>query len=262
MRYLLLVLFLVGCGDDKKENVIHIEPETNFTQVQDVEFIPKGLPFDKRYNGDVEVVGVNSWVLTSNTNDTCIYDNNKHHWCKKVDILTYDFYKEDLARFSFRLNVVEHPDISPYYLILFQDWRRQNELDSMGRHPITNVKLKKDDNGLYITHCDNSWQWGYDFGDDPTDLLHELHQENDCHGKYRVQIGIDYDIDFYLSKLGASLVINNKVVSDELYKTKSEHEDHRFKFGMYWSPDHNQENDPLKRIILSVSDFTISVADR
>ena len=204
-------------------------------------------------NGLINVLNDNSWELTSHLNYKCI--DNPASRCNKVDFNTLDEYKYDDVLYEFDFTLLEYNTLQPpYYIIIWQDWRKRNPLDSNGRHPITTIKVKYD-NGVYLTHCENSWQWGYDFGDDPDDTDHTLHQENDCHGRYYFDVGQTVSIRFFINDKGASLIVNNYLVSSEAYKTKSDLEDHKMQWGMYWSNEYNNQNEQDKRITARIDEF-------
>lgn len=252
MKYLFLLLLLIGCGSkeiDKpplKQKYINIG--LGDYNVNDMNTVNLG-------NGEIDKLNDNSWVLTSHTNYKCI--DNPASRCNKVDFNVVDGYKMESMKYTFDFTLLEYNTVEPpYYIIIWQDWRRRNPLDSNGRHPITTIKVKYDDSGIYLTHCENSWQWGYDFGDDPEDTDHSLHQENDCHGKHYFYVGQTVSIEFFIDTFGASLHTDNKKLSEEKYKTKSNIEDHKIQWGMYWDVNYNNKNDPHKRIAVRIDDFT------
>lgn len=251
MKYLILMfIFITGCNSENDE-----KPEA-------VKYINVGID---GYNlngkdkviyagGDVDAINDNSWIFTSHTNELCV--NNDKSRCNKADININDEYKNEQVKYSFEFVLVEYNlTDSPYYVIIWQDWRKRNPLDSNGRHPITTIKIKKFNDKIYLAHYDNSWQWGYDFGLDPEDTDHSLHQENTLNGAYEIEVGVDYDVEFYISPEGASLVVNGFKVSDKKYKTKSDIEEHKAQWGMYWDNDYNNENDLNKQIVTRMDNF-------
>ena len=242
---------LSGCNS---ESVKVYEPEIVYTDVGIDGYVINDTTKHREANGTIDVINNNSWVFTGFTNDLCI-DNNSSR-CNKSDMNLVDDHKLDNVKYTFEFELVEYnTDNPPYYVIIWQDWRKRNPLDSNGRHPITNIKVKHINGHPYLTTCENSWQWGYDFGDDWDDTDHSLHQENDCNGYYPIEIGVRVNIEFYINPEGAKLVINDKMLSDKKYKTKSLIEDHLAQWGMYWSNEYNPDNNQDNRLVIRIDNF-------
>lgn len=235
------------------------------------------------YNAEVDQLNDNSWRFTSNTNnDRCVaVDGEWQDWnCKRADVQLVEWYqKEATMRYSFYLTVEKYPSWpSPYWMIVLQDWRKSNVRDSLGRHPITTLKLKNYNGLLYIGHFDNSWQWEYEFPEnDPTDTNHSIpsyrgcwgaaptptdgvhHQENTCNGVARIIKGTPHFIELIISQNHASMIVDGYVITDVEYKTKSNLEWSFIKWGMYWDKNYNTSNDPAMRTIYTIEDFKRSI---
>ena len=251
---IITVTFLLsGCGGSSTEApVLNPPPVINYVDVGIEGYQINNQELKSLANGDIDVINDNSWVFTGFTNDLCI--DNPASRCNKADIMVLDDYKNNDVKWPFEFELVEYNrEFPPKYIIGWQDWRYRTELDSIGRHPITTIKVKHLDGRPYLTHCENSWQWDYTFTDDDED--HSLHQENDCHGKYFIEIGVSVNVEFYINPEGASLVVNDIVVSDEKYKTKSEFSDHKNMFGMYWDVDYNNKNEPDKALVVRIDNL-------
>ena len=64
-----------------------------------------------------------------------------------------------------------------------------------------------------------------------------------------------------LSPLGKFVFkLNDEVISDEEYQTKSLIVNHAILFGEYWDKGYNTENDPFKKIVIRIDEFTVSYA--
>ena len=249
MKYIFILLLLVGCNDSKE---VIVEEEIVYIDVGIDGHVIHGMDTVNLANGTIDTINSNSWVFSGFLNDTCI--NHPASRCNKVDIVVQDDYQNENVKYSFEFELIEYSkDYPPYYVIILQDWRPRDILDSIGRHPISTIKVKHLDGRPYLTHCENSWQWDYSFSDDDED--HSLHQENDCHGKYFIEVGVSVNIEFHINPQGASLVVNDKVISNETYKTKSNISKHRQMWGMYWDVNYNNENDPDKRIVIRIDNF-------
>ena len=62
-------------------------------------------------------------------------------------------------------------------------------------------------------------------------------------------------MEFIIHRNGASLIIDDYVVTDVEYKTKSNYEWSHIKWGMYWDKDYNVTNDPDLSTEYSILNF-------
>ena len=273
MKYLILLLLSVGCIGQEWGNMGIDNAKINGG-------VGSGL-----FNAKVELLSSNSWRFTSNTNNNGKCPGGDEKWvdwnCKRGDVSLVEWYqKEATMKYSFDFTVHKYPAWpSPYWMIVYQDWRKQNAKDSMGRHPITTLKLKNYNGILYMGHFDNSWQWGHEFPyDDPTDATHSFpgstegcrgeapnpndgihHQENTCNGVYPLEVDVTYHVEIITSPSGVSFIVDGVVVTDVEYKTKSNHEWSFIKWGMYWDEYYNTTNDPNLQTVYSIENFTRSI---
>lgn len=234
------------------------------------------------FNARIDILNENSWEFTSNTNNNNKCPGRDGKWtewnCRRGDISLVEWYqKEATMKYSFDFKLEKYPSWpSPYFIIIFQDWRKQNERDSMGRHPITTIKLKNYNGLLYLGHFDNSWQWDYDFTADnnhddsvhsfthttygcrgeaphPNDGIH--HQENTCNGVHQIQLDTEYHVEIIISLTGVKFMVDGVTVTDVEYKTKSNLEWSFIKWGMYWDENYNTWNDPDLQTIYEIKNF-------
>lgn len=217
------------------------------------------------YNGRIDHLDDNSWIYTGFTNDRCKGRLNSS--CRKVDSNFTDSLATDrVIKYSFNFTVDQYNiDEPPYWIIIFQDWVRilPPEIDSNGNHPITTLKLKVFGNQLNLCHYDNSWQWGYDFGDNVSDTAvdvdHTLHQENTLNGCATVYVGMPIDVELILRDSGrVTFNVDGKSISDKRYQTKSKTTNHAIQWGQYWSKGYNVDNSFDKQTILTIKDLTLS----
>jgi hypothetical protein len=237
------------------------------------------------YNAEVEKLNDNSWRFISNTNkkDCPPREGKWTEWnCRRADVQLVEWYqKEATMKYEFDFKVEKYPSWpSPYFIIILQDWRKQNARDSMGRHPITTLKLKNYNGAMYIGHFDNAWQWEYDFAADnnhddsvhsipdwnrgcwgdaphPNDGVH--HQENRCNGAFRIEMNQSYHVELIISLTGVKFIVDGNVVSDVDYKTKSNLEWSYIKWGMYWDENYNTMQEESERTIFSIESFVRSI---
>lgn len=279
-KLILVLCFLVfGCGGGSSEAVTH-NPDAHI-------FLPAGytpvgfkigdlMPVslasavfnDSSYfNGQIDHINLNSWVFTSHTNPLCIDVLVSH--CRKVNAVMVEGQSVPgrVTRIKFELNVVElNKTDAPYWVIIYQDWVKVDPLDGNGNHPITTVKLKVFNGNLNICHYDNSWQWGFDFGDnvdgDKIDVNHDLHQENTKGGCAAINIGVNHDIEIWNYDDGFfQLYVDEDLISHKAYQTKSPTESHVMQWALYWNKGYNKEHDPLKRIVIRIDDFAVTSTD-
>ena len=269
MKYLILLLIC-----------FNLHAEDSYSDVGIDQAKVNGGDLNTYYNATVETLNHNSWKFTSNTNPDCI--DNTHKWnCKRGDVQLVEWYQyEATMQYSWDFIVHKYPSWpSPYWIMPLQDWRKSNIKDSMGRHPMSTLKLKNYNGGLYLAHFDNSWQWNYEFPEnDPTDTIHSIpdgnrgcwgvapiptdgihHQENTCNGAYKIRKNVPYHIEFIISPTGASLVIDGYVVTDIEYKTKSNFEWSYIKWGMYWDKNYNVKNEISQQTEYTISNFKRSI---
>ena len=254
MKYIIICFFLFGCNEVvevKKEADSYIEHPTTDITFNDSD----------RYNGQIDYINDNSWVFTSHTNPLCV--NGLNHHCRKVNALYDDEVASDrVIKLAFEFMVADINLLSDlYWDIIYQDWVRIFPNDSNGNHPITTLKLKIFDGVLNLCHYENSWQWGYDYGNnidgDKIDVDHTLHQENTLHGCKVIDVGVSYDIEIITHDEGRFIYkVNDEVISDQHYQTKSPTENHVIQWGHYWVKGFNLNNNPLHRIIVRFDNFT------
>jgi len=259
MIFLFILLFLVGCGDSVE--VVQNEPLV-FSEIEIPEITFRN---SLNYNGQIDFINDNSWVFTSHTNDLCIGKLNSS--CRKVNASYNDELENDrVIKLSFEFNVVEvNLESDMYWNILYQDWVRIDPNDTNGNHPISTLKLKIFDGALNLCHYDNSWQWGYDFGDNrdgnAIDVDHSLHQENTMNGCKVLDVGVSYNIEIINYDYGRFVyMVNGVVISDKEYQTKSPTENHVIQWGQYWDKGYNKENNPLDRVVIRIDNLKLWVA--
>lgn len=140
----------------------------------------------------------------------------------------------------------------------------KSEYDSNGNHPITTLKLKLFNNEPHVCHYDNSWQWGYDFGDnregDAIDVDHSLHPQNRLNGCLKIDPQVDYNLTLITYDSGRIIFkADGDVISDVKYQTKhtdiEAYSQHIIQFGQYWNKGFNIENDPLNRVVLRIDNL-------
>lgn len=256
MKYLFLLGLLVGCGG-KKEKIDEPVALPEFVEVELTDITYR----DKNFNGDIDHINSNSWAFTSHTNNACINSSyTLKSKCRKVNasIVEGVTVANRVTKIQFELMVADiNLNNAPYFDILYQDWVRINPDDANGNHPITTIKLKAFNGKLHLAHYDNSWQWGYDFGDDEFDSLHN-HDENTLNGYKEIDIGVDYNIELLTYDSGRFIFkVNDVVISDKYYQVKSPTEEHVLQWGQYWDKGYNTDNDPLKRIVIRIDDFKV-----
>ncbi|NMP32966.1 hypothetical protein HII17_15515 [Thalassotalea sp. M1531] len=212
-----------------------------------------GLHYHFAYNGTIDIIDERSWVFTSHTKNSCSYD--KREICRKIDINYADRnYKPDRVvnhSFEFQLLSISQNN-PPEYIIIFQDWVRIYPDDEDGNRPISTLKIEHNNGKFFLRHYDNSWQWLY-----PAQIGNPSHlPKNRLNGEIHIEIGVNYHIEFIISDAGqASLIVNDNVISDVEYKTKSESGVHAIQWGMYWNKGYNEEHDPLKQIMIRMDNF-------
>ncbi len=256
--YYLLPILLLGCSPKLDNSTI---TKVNLFKQKNIEI---NLHESLNYNGYIKTLNNNSWVFNSHTNSLCINKTNSS--CRKSDAN----FKEDIlkpnevTKISFEFEVVAYNKVyTPDWVIIYQDWVRIIPTDTNGNHPITTLKLKIIDNKINLCSYDNAWQWGYDFGTNvlgnAIDVDHSLHQKNTLNGCKQIEVGISYDINIVTYKSGRFIYsVNDSVISDNFYQTKSKDEPHIIQWGLYWSKGYNLNNDPLKQIIVRFDNFTYS----
>lgn len=265
---LLLILLITSCGGGSKE--VKQEPEKlNFVEKAYV----ANLHTSDNYNGQIDIINDKSWVFTSHTNPLCTKSVSPDKYykspCRKVDA---NFRVEDVSaniveRLTFWFMVVEYNlEDAPYWNIILQYWFLLNEGDTNGNHPNTSLKLKVFDGVLNLCHYDNSWQHGYDFGGNVDgqiiDIDHSLHQENTLNGCQTIDIGVSYNVEVLNYHSGRFVFkVNDNVISDKKYQTVGD-SPYMIQFGQYWSKFYNEENDPLKRIVVRLDNLTRWVLSR
>lgn len=251
---------LSGCNSSKTEVVKPKEPEIVFTQIR-----PEIRHNDSDYyNGTIDIINDSSWIYTSHQSDRCF--NVDSSLCRKTNSVYIEGVSvpNRIVKTEFELNVVEmNLEDSPYWVIVYQDWVKIDPLDGNGNHPITTLKLKVFDGKLALAHYDNSWQWGYDFGNnvdgDKIDVDHTLHQENTLNGYKFLDVGVSYRIKTVNYDNGKfEFYVNDVLVSSKEYQTKSPTENHITQWGLYWSKGYNLDNDQSNGIIVRIDDFYIA----
>lgn len=262
MRKLLIVAMTIlafSCGYDDV-NVTQIEDELNFNQVDlgDLSIHDGGL-----YGGTLNRFGDNDWMFESHTNISC--SGVLRGLCRKSDVVAREgvTIAGRITKYTFMLNVMESCDAgsyTDYCAIIFQDWVRVYE--GGGNHPITTLKLRHVDGVLNLCGTDNSWQFGFgDPGHVPDGSVHN-HPKNTINGCGEIYIGVFHRINLVIHDDGRVILrIDNRLIFDKEYQTKHEKNPHVFSWGLYWSKGYNLEIDPLKRILITIDDFTKWVAD-
>jgi len=277
MKYLMLALFLIGCGGSSVEvKEIPVEPvapvvwvDTAITQVIN------GGQTRYDYNATVEELNANSWLFTSNTNDKCI-DRTDFWSCKRGDVHMTEFEPDNTTMYEFDFTVYEYPFIDgPYWVIVLQSRREGHSPFENGRHPMTTLKVKNYNGHLYLGHFDNAWQYNEDaFINNPDDKIHSLpdhergcytvieidlnavnHQENRCNGVVRLELSATYKVQLIVSPEHASLIVDGKVISYQEYRTQGDGLSN-INIGMYWDEFYNAANDPDLRTVYSIESFT------
>ena len=255
MRYLLMALFLVGCNSEThtidEVDTIDAVKEVKFTSVDINEKVLKD------FMGGTTERNNNNWYFESHTNQECI--NVLKGVCRKADIVADEPLSTPgrIAKYSYTLNIVEYPlDDSPEFVIVFQDWVRL--IDGLSNHPTTTLKLVNI-NGLNLCGYNNSWQFdwsGDDWGHVSDGSIHD-HPEEELNGCVKIDVGVNYNVEFFIYDAGqVKLLVNDVVIFDKEYQTKSPDREHVFSWGLYWAKGYNLSFDPLKRIITTMDGFT------
>ena len=190
------------------------------------------------FNGTIDHLNDNSWVFSGMTNTDCVSG-----WkCRRVNIESRDVLSSNrVTKYSFEYMLADIQLNEFDWIIVFQDWVEiiPWENDKNGNHPISTIKLKRIGGAWALCHYDNSWQWEYDFGDNKNDesidLDHSLHQKNTLNGCSEIEVGISYDIEIIIDDAGRfTFLLNDSVISDTTYQTKSQNQPHVIMWGQYW----------------------------
>ena len=84
--------------------------------------------------------------------------------------------------------------------------------------------------------------------------------KNKLNASVKIEVGVEYEIQLINYDDGRFVfTLNNVVVSDVEYQTKSFTENHVIQWGQYWSKGYNIENDPLNRIVIRIDDFKLLI---
>lgn len=237
MRYFIVLFFSIifsGCNDSVKE-------------IELFEQVDKVIAHRSDGYGVREDLNANSFVYTSHVIDYIHGRDCEKHFCKKViSYLDDTAYLQDKAtKYEFYLTVNKYNFIDPpFHIIIFQDWVRIDPDDRNGNHPITTLDLKPVDGGISLAHYDNAWQFDYGFDnpfdiDDPTDALHN-HDYKRFNGSTALNVGQEYKVELVIyDDEKVKLIVDNKLISEAFYKTKSLTENHIQQFGMYWYRNYN-----------------------
>lgn len=212
-------------GDAERLRTGPSELEKNYIKLPEYGFNNSGgeLSFSEMIGG--------YHTYTSYPVETCI--NNSESKCRKAMTYFYDEYSVHSAYLNFK-------DFGGFedWIIIFQDWVRIKPEDTNGNHPITTIKLIKDNGKYYLAHYENSWQWddGNYEPDDPFDLHHTHKNMEVEHGRVEIHLNKHYKIDFVIDRSGySSLTVNDVQVSSAYYQTKSPTEKHVYMWGAYWN---------------------------
>lgn len=135
-------------------------------------------------------------------------------------------------------------------------------VDSNGNHPITTLKLKIFEGVLNLCHYDNSWENGYDHGDnrdgDAIDVDHSLHQENTLNDCKVLYVGVSYNVEIINYDSGRFVfIVNDEVISDKEYQSKSTTSPSVIMIGHYFNKGFNIENNPLDRAIIRIDNLKL-----
>lgn len=249
----MLVMLLIGCGGHN-ENID-----------KNLDYVKSGLGEllirSPSVNGGTTERNNDDWYFESHTNIDCIGELKGP--CRKADVVAQEGVTVfgRIVKYSFVLNVVEYPIVdSPDFVIIFQDWVRI--IDGLSNHPVTTLKLKNFD-GLSLCSYNNSWQFEWaktDWGHVSDGSIHD-HPSEDLNGCVKIDIGVNHEIEFYIYDSGrVKLLVDNRLIFDKLYQTKSPAKEHIFSWGLYWNKGYNIGFDPLQRVIVTMDDFTRSLA--
>ena len=242
-RFLLVLVELVvilgllqGCGSEED----HVDVTNNVPEV-------RGQP---DYGGTVDYSnGV--YTFGSSLEDCSL----PHPRCNKVlvsyvqgkllagTVTTYKMYLTVL-----QYNLEDPPD----WLVVFQDWVRLGQDITVGNRPITTLEIKSYGQDLYLRHKDSSFQ----FSGVGT-------QRNN--GELLIEQGVVYEVALRITtgygggEGRVKLVVNGSVISDVRYQTKKLNSKGSAvtEFGIYHNKFYNTEKDPLKQVVIQVSDFKI-----
>lgn len=257
MRYVIIALLLIGCGSESQKTT---DDKINyFAPVESPKVTHRSMGV---YGGEIEIINNNSWNYFSNKNYSCV--NKNASVCRKAMSSYTDIVATNrIVKTDFVFTLVQYnPEKAPYWVIIYQDWVRIIPTDTNGNHPISTIKLKSFDDKPYLCHYDNSWQWGYDFGEnrdgDAIDIDHTLHQENTKNGCKKIDINVTYNVTILNNDKGEfAFYVNDGLVSKRKYQTKSKTEKHVIQWGIYTSKDYNLNNNPELSVILSVDNFNL-----
>lgn len=258
MKYLFFVLLLLfGCNGESNDLVK--EGKFKFIEIELPELTHRSLG---SFGGEIEHVNDNSWIYTSSVNQNCLGKLNSS--CRKaMTSYTDKVATNRVIKTEFEFSLIQYDKYNaPHWVIVYQDWVRIIPTDSNGNHPISTLKLKTFDDKINLCHYDNSWQWGFDWGEnrdgDVLDLDHTLHQENTKHGCKEIDLGVTYNISIINHDSGFfEFYIDDVLISKSLYQTKSPTENHVIQWGIYTSKGYNTLLDPLLGVILRIDNFKL-----
>ena len=177
-------------------------------------------------------------------------------YCRKSDSSyeTTPWTQDRVTTTTFDLMINKYNQFDgPDWNIIYQEWMIINTDALKGPHPVTTIKLKPMSNGrIKLGHFENSWQFNYSPTNpidpsDPHDYNH-VHAPNTEHGSiilddddlhewFRIELTVRDGNT--LTGGSVTLKINDRIVSEASYQTKSTIEGQHVAFGMYWAKYYN-----------------------
>ena len=178
----------------------------------------KSFSNDITYGGTVTKTGGNSYRIDSRTNPLCFPSQVR---CNKA-LVSYKRYQQPIEGkvviFEFDFLIEQYNfEQPPNWWVLFQDWIRIDPNNRKGNRPISTLEVKSYGNKLYLRHKDSAFQWQSD--------PNRIKQINN--GEILIKVGVSYHIRIELTEStmansgGMAFFVNNKVVSNATYQTKS-----------------------------------------
>lgn len=220
-------------------------------QWQDVEVSHKISGNNSYFNATITEIG-EGYNILSHTNPLCEYKLTSP--CRKGQIAFWrDVRNENkIRKYSFDYEI-NRMNITPQWVIIFQDWVRIHADDANGNRPITTVKIRRFEGRLFLQHWDNSWQWEHDPSDYDTQLTVGRETMN---GEIEVFRNNPFHIEMVVHDSGhAKLYVDGVKISDRKYKTTHLTEKHTVMMGMYWSKGFNIEHDSYQQIDIDISNI-------
>jgi len=263
MKYLFIVLFLIGCGGESKDNVAVVtveQPQYNFIET---ELIDLTWQSGGSYGGTVTQTGDKDWYFETHTNLDCF--GVLKGKCRKSSVMLTEGLPVEgrVTKYSFDIGILKYNmDDSPDHVIIWQMWAKLFD-EPGGNHPPQTIKLLNDNGQLKYCGFDNAWQFELEtiseLGHSPDGSTHP-HPDDRNNGCSNTELNSSDKIDLYVWDNGrTAFYVNDKLIFDKEYQVKGVDREHKMFWGAYWSIGYNKEIDPSKSIELTINGFSRSV---